>query len=170
MQRAQSDRQRRVHRFRDVARRVIAQLSADDRALLTAYSEGANAGLSALTGAPIEYLILRTDVGPTLQFEGPLWRLVKERLRARFKRTSFRTSRRPQALLWESTTPTQAGRDERPDPAPRHDALMQLRNHRRGRRSTTSAGVQWRPRRRLFGYRRSNAAAITSTSASSSIS
>jgi penicillin amidase len=61
---AQSDRQRRIHRFRDVARRVVAQLPADDRALLSAYSEGANAGLSALAAKPFEYLVLRTDPAP----------------------------------------------------------------------------------------------------------
>jgi penicillin amidase len=61
---AQLDRQRRVHRFRDVARRAASNESAENRALLAAYAEGVNAGLSALGDKPFEYVVLRTDPVP----------------------------------------------------------------------------------------------------------
>ncbi len=60
----ETDRQHRVHRFRDVARRVTAGASAEDRALLAAYAEGVNAGLAALEEKPFEYLLLRADPAP----------------------------------------------------------------------------------------------------------
>ena len=59
-----SDRQHRVHRFRERARQVLAAASPDDRALLAAYTEGVNAGLSSLGGKPFEYLMLRVDPAP----------------------------------------------------------------------------------------------------------
>jgi penicillin G amidase len=58
------DRQHRVHRFRERARQVVAAASGEDRALLTAYAEGVNAGLAALGGKPFEYLLLRVDPAP----------------------------------------------------------------------------------------------------------
>ena len=58
------DRRHRVHRFRERARQVLAAASPEARALLTAYAEGANAGLSALGGKPFEYLLLRADPAP----------------------------------------------------------------------------------------------------------
>jgi penicillin G amidase len=60
----ETDRQHRVHRFRDVARRVMAGASAEDRALLAAYAAGVNAGLAALEEKPFEYLVLRQDPAP----------------------------------------------------------------------------------------------------------
>ena len=61
---AELDRQRRIHRFRNVARHVVAQLPAEDHAVLKAYAEGANAGRSTLRAKPFEYLLLRTDCAP----------------------------------------------------------------------------------------------------------
>ncbi|MCC7200210.1 MAG: penicillin acylase family protein [Gammaproteobacteria bacterium] len=53
------DRRARRHRFRDVARRVLAAARPDERALLDAYADGVNAGLAALGARPFEYLLLR---------------------------------------------------------------------------------------------------------------
>src|SRR6478672_6277544 len=50
-----TDRQHRVHRFRERARQVLAGASPEDRALLMAYTDGVNAGLSALGSKPFEY-------------------------------------------------------------------------------------------------------------------
>jgi penicillin amidase len=59
-----TDRQHRVHRFRERAEQVLAGASPADRALLAAYTDGVNAGLSALDGKPFEYLMLRVDPAP----------------------------------------------------------------------------------------------------------
>ena len=58
------DKASRIHRFRWRAGRVVAALPADDRALLTAYTAGVNAGLAALRAKPIEYVMLRTEPAP----------------------------------------------------------------------------------------------------------
>jgi len=55
------DRSRRLHRLRALAGQVLAQLPEFDRALLTAYAEGANAGLAALRAQPFEYYLLRAS-------------------------------------------------------------------------------------------------------------
>ena len=52
------DRQYRLHRFRAVARQVVARAGPEERAMLEAYSEGVNAGLGALGASPFEYLLL----------------------------------------------------------------------------------------------------------------
>ena len=52
------DRGHRVHRFRDVARRIAAAASPEDRAVLAAYAAGVSSGLAALGEAPFEYLAL----------------------------------------------------------------------------------------------------------------
>ena len=54
----------RPHRFRARAAHVVAGLPADQRALLDAYAEGANAGLGALGARPFEYLALRQEPEP----------------------------------------------------------------------------------------------------------
>jgi penicillin amidase len=59
-----TDRGHRVHRFRERARQVLAAASPEERALLAAYAEGANAGLASLGGKPFEYLMLRADPAP----------------------------------------------------------------------------------------------------------
>jgi penicillin amidase len=58
------DRQLRLHRFRTVARAVVADLDAHQRALLEAYSAGVNAGLASLQSRPFEYWLLRSHPKP----------------------------------------------------------------------------------------------------------
>jgi penicillin amidase len=58
------DRYHRVHRMRERARRVVEQASPDERELLSAYVDGANAGLAALDAPPFEYLLLRSEPAP----------------------------------------------------------------------------------------------------------
>jgi len=55
----QLDRQVRVHRFRDQARRTVALLEPGDRTVLEAYAAGVNRGLATLDASPFEYLVLR---------------------------------------------------------------------------------------------------------------
>jgi penicillin amidase len=52
------DRQIRIHRLRDEARRALALLSRRDRSILDAYTAGVNAGLHSLGARPFEYHIL----------------------------------------------------------------------------------------------------------------
>jgi penicillin G amidase len=56
-----ADKAHRIHRFRDVARRVVAAASAGDRARLEAYTAGVNAGLAHLGSKPFEYYALRAE-------------------------------------------------------------------------------------------------------------
>ena len=58
------DREVRVHRFRTVAQRVLAEGNDQDRALLEAYAAGVNAGLASLGVKPFEYLLLGTTPAP----------------------------------------------------------------------------------------------------------
>ncbi len=58
------DREHRLHRFRDLSRRVLAQAAGADRARLDAYAAGVNAGLAALGAVPVEYLALRAEPAP----------------------------------------------------------------------------------------------------------
>ncbi len=59
-----ADRSVRVHRFRHIAGLALAAAPADYRAELDAYAAGVNAGLTALTAAPFEYLMLRATPEP----------------------------------------------------------------------------------------------------------
>jgi penicillin amidase len=52
------DRQIRVHRFRDEARRALNSMDPSWRAILDAYSAGVNSGLAGLGAVPPEYLLL----------------------------------------------------------------------------------------------------------------
>ena len=52
------DREYRPHRFRAVARQVVARAGPEERAMLDAYAAGVNAGLGALGARPFEYLAL----------------------------------------------------------------------------------------------------------------
>lgn len=54
----------RVHRFRNVAQRVVARFTPRERKLADAYAEGVNAGLEALRARPYEYLLLRSAPSP----------------------------------------------------------------------------------------------------------
>jgi penicillin G amidase len=58
------DRNQRRNRFRALARRCLARLPAEQRALVTAYTRGVNAGLAALGGKPFEYVVLRVEPQP----------------------------------------------------------------------------------------------------------
>ncbi len=58
------DRANRLHRFRYRARKVLETTSAQDQALIAAYVAGVNAGLTALSVPPFEYLLLRTAPEP----------------------------------------------------------------------------------------------------------
>lgn len=60
----QLDRQVRVHRFRDQARRTVGLLAPRDRTVLEAYAAGVNRGLATLDANPFEYLILRQAPKP----------------------------------------------------------------------------------------------------------
>lgn len=59
-----ADKGLRIHRLRDVARRTLATATPRDRAIMTAYADGVNAGLAALQAPPFEYLLLRQDPAP----------------------------------------------------------------------------------------------------------
>jgi penicillin amidase len=52
------DRRFRVHRFRDVAARVVARADASSLAVIQAYTAGVNAGLGSLRSRPFEYWLL----------------------------------------------------------------------------------------------------------------
>jgi penicillin G amidase len=52
------DRRTRLFRFRALAREVLAQASPEQRAIFSAYTQGVNAGLAALTSRPWEYWVL----------------------------------------------------------------------------------------------------------------
>ena len=58
------DRAARMHGFRRLAGKVVAQLPPDERALAEAYAAGVNAGLTALGERPFEYLLLRERPAP----------------------------------------------------------------------------------------------------------
>jgi penicillin G amidase len=59
-----NDRASRVHRFRHISRLAVERTAPEYRAILGAYADGVNAGLSALGAAPVEYLALRTSPDP----------------------------------------------------------------------------------------------------------
>ena len=59
-----TDSTMRAHRFRARAMAVVASLPADQRMILDAYTEGANAGREALGARPFEYLALRQEPSP----------------------------------------------------------------------------------------------------------
>jgi penicillin amidase len=55
------DRKNCIHEFRQLAKKVLAALPAEQRSLLEAYASGVNSGLSALASKPFEYVLLRTE-------------------------------------------------------------------------------------------------------------
>ena len=63
---ADHDMRQRVHRLRNVARRVIDGANNFERTIIDAYAAGVNAGIQALPVRPFEYLILREDPSPWL--------------------------------------------------------------------------------------------------------
>lgn len=58
------DLRNRLNRFRARAERSLAALPKDDRDILQAYADGANAGLASLRVRPFEYLLLREAPQP----------------------------------------------------------------------------------------------------------
>jgi penicillin amidase len=58
------DENHRRHRFRALAERVLASLPQNQRALVDAYTQGVNAGLSHLSVRPWEYLLLGAKPQP----------------------------------------------------------------------------------------------------------
>jgi penicillin G amidase len=67
-----ADRELRVHRFRELARTVIAGLDAPSRELADAYTAGVNAGLSSLGSRPFEYWLLQSKPRPWSAEDGIL--------------------------------------------------------------------------------------------------
>lgn len=58
------DKSRRWHRFRARSTAAIADMPAQERALIQSYAAGVNAGLAALGGRPPEYWLLRQSPKP----------------------------------------------------------------------------------------------------------
>jgi penicillin amidase len=58
------DRAHRLHRFRQRAQHLLTATPAEDRDLIAAYAAGVNAGLTALSAPPFEYLLLRSAPEP----------------------------------------------------------------------------------------------------------
>ncbi|HKB55948.1 MAG TPA: penicillin acylase family protein [Lacunisphaera sp.] len=54
------DQSARLHGFRRLAEKIVAQASPAERATLQAYTAGVNSGLAALDKIPWEYLVIRT--------------------------------------------------------------------------------------------------------------
>ena len=71
-----TDRGARLHRFRALAGRIVAEGPADQRRLLEAYAAGANAGLAALWSRPFEYLLLRARPEPWIPEDSVLVNLA----------------------------------------------------------------------------------------------
>src|SRR5882762_1327957 len=74
----EQDRKARLFRFRSVAREVIAQATAAERAVIEAYARGVNAGLTGLAGRPWEYWVLGQPQVPwraedTVLVEHAMW-------------------------------------------------------------------------------------------------
>lgn len=58
------DKRFRFHRFRSRARTVLEAAADDERAIVEAYTEGVNAGFSALGARPFEYFVLGAEPEP----------------------------------------------------------------------------------------------------------
>ena len=56
-----ADKRHRLHRFRARAVAIIKQLPPTERAVVTAYTNGVNAGLADLGAKPFEYFLVGTD-------------------------------------------------------------------------------------------------------------
>lgn len=59
-----TDKKRRIHRFRDRAESILAGLPAADQQTLARYTAGVNAGLQSLGMPPFEYLLLTSKPRP----------------------------------------------------------------------------------------------------------
>jgi penicillin G amidase len=68
----EQDRRARLFRFRALARAVLAQATPEQRTIFTAYTQGVNAGLAALTSRPWEYWVLGAQPGAWREEDGVL--------------------------------------------------------------------------------------------------
>jgi penicillin amidase len=68
----EADKDLRIHRLRAVADAAVAHLTPTDRAVLTAYVAGVNAGLASLGARPPEYLLLRQQPRPWTESDSML--------------------------------------------------------------------------------------------------
>jgi penicillin amidase len=66
------DRRNRLHRFRRRANAALEQVTATEAAVLTAYTEGVNAGLQELGARPFEYLLLAEAPRPWTEVDSIL--------------------------------------------------------------------------------------------------
>ncbi len=62
----EADRGLRLHRFRALAREVIAAADDGERRVIESYANGVNQGLASLSAQPFEYLVLRQSPEPWL--------------------------------------------------------------------------------------------------------
>ncbi|WP_310386060.1 penicillin acylase family protein [Roseateles sp.] len=90
------DKERRAHRMRARLTERLAQLTAPERALLTSYADGINAGLASLKLRPWQYLILRAEpaawepVDSLLVVSEMFWMLQGKSIEAGFERAYLR--------------------------------------------------------------------------------
>jgi penicillin amidase len=90
------DKTRRTHRLRARLTERLAQLPADEQALLQAYSSGVNSGLAALNLRPWQYLLLRAEpqgwqpVDSLLVIGEMFWMLQGTSMDAGFERGQLR--------------------------------------------------------------------------------
>ena len=61
-----SDKEKRIHRFRELSRRLWRGMSDQEHRLLEAYSQGVNQGLAAMDSRPFEYWLLGLEPQPWL--------------------------------------------------------------------------------------------------------
>jgi penicillin amidase len=60
----QQDESARLFRFRSLAQKVLADATAEQRAIVEAYARGVNAGLASLRSRPFEYWVLQSRPAP----------------------------------------------------------------------------------------------------------
>ena len=91
----EQDRKARVFRFRQVARRVVADATPAQRAVFEAYARGVNRGLDALRSRPWEYILLRSTPQPwraedsVLAVHAMWWELQHEEVNREIARRSI---------------------------------------------------------------------------------
>ena len=59
-----ADRHHRKHRFQQLAKKVVANSTEEQKRLLTSYSAGVNAGIAKMKALPFEYLVLNAKPDP----------------------------------------------------------------------------------------------------------
>ncbi|HEY4309394.1 MAG TPA: penicillin acylase family protein [Pirellulales bacterium] len=60
----ENDRKVRIHRFRNVAKGVLAKANSDEQRSIERYTAGVNAGLKSLGAPPFEYLLMGIEPAP----------------------------------------------------------------------------------------------------------